>query len=119
MNNEEEVFVEEDEIEEESEGKESEGKESEGKEWVEELKVSGDELLETVKGLVREAGVRRIVIRNSQKRVLIEIPLVVGLAGIALLPVYSAVALFAALVADCTILVERTGKEPEEANSEE
>jgi len=40
-----------------------------------------------------------------------------GVAGIALLPVYSAVALIAALVTDCTILVERhepmQEKEPE------
>ena len=101
---EEEIYVEEDVIEEEGDEKE----------WVEEMKVSGDQLLETVKGLIREAGVRRIVIQNSQDRVLLEIPLVLGLAGIALLPVYSAIALFAALVADCRILVERVGEEPKE-----
>ena len=96
-----------------------EEKENGGKEWVEEMKVTGDELLETVKGLVKEAGVRRIVILNKNKKVLIEIPLVVGLAGIALLPVYSAIALFAALVADCTILVERRGQEPAEEEDSE
>ena len=109
MSKEEEIQVEEDVIEEEGNQKE----------WVEELKVSGDEMLETVKGLIHEAGVRRIVIQNSKKRVLIEIPLVVGLAGIALLPVYSAIALFAALAADCTILVERVEEEPEEAQEDE
>lgn len=109
MSSEEDIKVEEDVVEEGSEKKE----------WVEELKVSSDELLETIKGLVQEAGVRRIVIKNSQKRVLIEIPLVLGLAGIALLPVYSAIALFAALAADCTILVERTGQGPEEPEEEE
>lgn len=101
---EEEIRVDEDVIEEEENDKE----------WVEEMKVSGDELLETVKGLVKEAGVRRIVILNKNEKVLIEIPLVIGLAGIALLPVYSAIALFAALVADCTILVGRSGEKPVE-----
>jgi hypothetical protein len=105
---EEEIYVDEDVIEEEGDEKE----------WVEEMKVSGDQLLETVKGLIREAGVRRIVIQNSQDRVLLEIPLVFGLAGIALLPVYSAIALFAALVADCSILVERVGEEPKEPEEE-
>jgi hypothetical protein len=105
---EEEIYVEEDVIEEESDENE----------WVEEMKVSGDQLLETVKGLIREAGVRRIVIQNSQDRVLLEIPLVAGLAGIALLPVYSAIALFVALVADCKILVERVGEEPKEPEEE-
>ena len=109
---EEEIRIEEDEVEEEKGDKE----------WVEEMKVSGDELLETVKGLIKEAGVRRIVILNKNEKVLIEIPLVIGLAGIALLPVYSAIALFAAMVADCSILVERGGEEPEkepEAESDE
>ncbi|MFN2188706.1 MAG: DUF4342 domain-containing protein [Candidatus Promineifilaceae bacterium] len=101
---EEEIRVDEDEIEEENGASE----------WVEEMKVTGDELLDTVKGLVTEAGVRRIVILNKNGKVLLEIPLVLGLAGIALLPVYSAVALFAALVADCTILVERSGEKPAE-----
>ena len=107
----EEIRVDEDVFEEEEEKSE--------KEWVEEMKVTGDELLETVKGLVKEAGVRKIVILNKNDKVLIEIPLVLGLAGIALLPVYSAVALFAAIVADCTILVERKGDEPEEKEPQE
>ena len=55
---------------------------------------------------------RRIIIKNEARRIHFEIPLALGLAGIALLPVYSALALIAALVADCTILVERVEKEP-------
>lgn len=86
-----------------------------GAEWTEEVKVASEELVETVKKLIHEAGVRRIIVKNSEKRTLIEIPLVLGLAGIALLPVYSALALIAALVTDCSILVERV--EPE-TNSE-
>jgi len=104
---EEEIRVDEDVVEEESEEK--------SQQWVEEMKVTGDELLGTVKKLVKEAGVRRIVILNKNQKVFLEIPLVLGLAGIALLPAYSAIALFAALVADCTILVERGGEKPEEA----
>ncbi len=78
-----------------------------GRTWTEEFTVAGEELLDTVRGLVREVGVRRIIIKNEQKRVLFEIPLFMGLAGIALLPVYASIALTAALVADCTIAVER------------
>ncbi len=86
-----------------------------GTEWTEEIKVASEELVETVKKLIHEAGVRRIIVKNSEKRTLLEIPLVLGLAGIALLPVYTALALSAALVTECSILVERV--EPE-ANSE-
>ena len=82
-------------------------------EWFEELEVTADELLKTVKGLLREATVRKIVIQNSQKKVLIEIPLFLGLAGIALLPVYTASALFGAMIADYRILVGRRGDKPQ------
>lgn len=80
---------------------------SAGKSWTEEFTVAGEELVDTVRKLVREAGVRRIVIKNEQKRVLFEIPMVLGIAGIAFLPVYASLALIAAIVADCTITVER------------
>lgn len=75
--------------------------------WTEEFTVAGEELVSTVKRLVHEANVRRIVVQNKEKRILFEIPLVLGLTGIALLPIYSALALSAALLADCTIQVER------------
>jgi hypothetical protein len=81
--------------------------------WTEEFVVAGEELVNTIKQLVQEVGVRRIVIKNEAQHIYLEIPLVLGVAGIALLPVYSAVALIAALVADCTITVERVEKAPE------
>ncbi len=92
-----------------------------GRNWTEEFVVAGEELVDTVKMLVREATVRRLVIKNEKMNLHLEIPLVLGVAGIALLPVYSAVALIAALVTDCSILVERhepvQEKEPETAVS--
>lgn len=80
---------------------------------TEEFKVKGEELVEAVGKLIHEAGVRRIVIKYKDGRTLFEIPLVLGLAGIALLPMWSALALVAALVTECSILVERVEKEPE------
>ena len=83
--------------------------------WTEEIKVAGKDLWETLKGLFHEVNVRRIVIKNEDKRVLLEIPIVLGVAGIALLPWWSAVALIAALVTDCSIIVERVGEQPDAA----
>lgn len=83
--------------------------------WTEELKVAGKDLLDTVMSLLHEAAVRRIVIRNSQKRIMFEIPIVLGVAGIALAPLYAALGLVAALVADCSILVERADEAPKQA----
>ena len=93
----------------------AEGQSGNERVWTEELKVAGKDLLDTVMSLVHEATVRRIVIRNADKRILFEIPIVLGVAGIALLPVYSALALIAALVADCSILVERVEETPKQA----
>jgi hypothetical protein len=83
--------------------------------WTEEIKVAGKDLWETLKGLFHEVNVRRIIIKNEDKRVLLEIPIVLGVAGIALLPWWSAVALIAALVTDCSIVVERVGEQPNAA----
>ena len=77
---------------------------------TEEIKVKGEELVEAVKRLASEAGVRRMVIMSKSGKVLLEIPLVIGLAGVLLLPTYAAVALVAALVTECSIVVERTEK---------
>lgn len=83
-----------------------------GKSWTEEFTVAGEDLVAKVKQLVHETSVRRIVIQNEAKRINFEFPLALGVVGIALLPVWSAIALIAALVTDCKILVERVEKEP-------
>lgn len=81
-----------------------------GRTWTEEFTVAGEELVDTVRRLVHEAGVRRIVVKNQEKRILFEIPIVLGVAGIAFLPTYTALALAAALLTDCTIAVERVAE---------
>lgn len=101
------IHIEEDDLE-----AEAEDAASAGEEWAEEFVVAGEELVDTVKELIHEANVRRIIVKNEEKRVLLEIPLVLGVAGILMLPaVYSALALIAALVTDCTIAVERVETE--------
>ncbi len=76
-------------------------------EGTEEYEVKGEDLLSRVKELVREGNVRRITIRTDQGNTLIEIPLAIGVVGALLLPVWAAVGAIAALVANCTIRVER------------
>lgn len=80
------------------------------KDWGEEFVVAGEELVDTVKNLVKEAAIRRIVVKNEKYNIHLEVPLVLGVAGIALVPFYAGLALIAALVTECTILVDR--KEP-------
>lgn len=70
-------------------------------------KVSGEGLVSKVKELVREGNVRRIKIKNDEGRALIEIPLTVGVVGMALIPVWVALGAIAALAADYTLEIER------------
>lgn len=74
---------------------------------TEEFRITGAELLAKVRDLIREGNVRRLIIRNEAGTTVMEVPLTVGLAGAALLPVWAAVGAIAALATDCTIVVER------------
>jgi hypothetical protein len=76
----------------------------------EEFSITGDELLAKVKQLISEGNVRRVIIRDKNHKTIIEIPLNIGIVGIVLAPVLAAVGAIAALVTECTILVERTDK---------
>ena len=73
----------------------------------EEFKVSGDALLAKVKQLINEGNVRRIIIKNKEGKQLVELPLTIGVVGAVLAPMLAAVGAIAALVTECTIIVER------------
>lgn len=73
----------------------------------EEFNVNGEELLAKVKQLVKEGNIRRIIIKNREGKALVELPLTIGVVGAVLAPVLAAVGAIAALVTECTIVVER------------
>jgi len=73
----------------------------------EEFKVSGGKIVQKVKQLIKEGNVRRIIIINDKGDTLLEIPLTLAVVGTALAPVLAAVGALAALIANCTIIVER------------
>jgi len=70
------------------------------------FKVSGENLLKTVKELIAKGNVRHITIKNKEGKTIIEFPLTIGVVGTVLLPVLSAVGAIAALITECTISVE-------------
>jgi CBS domain-containing protein len=80
---------------------------TEEKVTTEEYQVDGDTLVHKIKELVAEGNVRRLVIKNEEGKELIEVPLTWGVVGVVLLPVWAAIGAIAALVADCTIVVEK------------
>ncbi len=73
----------------------------------EEFKVDGADLLKKVKELIKEGNVRRIIIKDKDNKTLIEFPVTVGVIGVVFAPVLAAVGAIAALVTECSIVVER------------
>ena len=76
---------------------------------VEEFEVTGEKLLARIKELIHQGNIRRIAIRNEKGVTLLEIPLLAGLAGAVLVPVWAAIGALAALLVRCTIVIERIG----------
>lgn len=82
---------------------------------TEEHRVPGENLVRKIKEIIREGNVRRISIRNEDGKELIEVPLSIGVVGTLMLPAWAAIGAIAALVTNCSIVVER--EEPgEETN---
>ena len=78
---------------------------------VEEFVVSGDSLIAKIKELLHEGNVRRVSLQTEEGKTLIEIPLLVGMAGAVagalIAPVWAASGAIAALVVKLKIVVER------------
>ena len=74
--------------------------------YKESFKVAADQLLDSVKRLVHEGNVRRIVIKQDGRSV-VEFPMSVGVVGVVFAPVLAAVGALAAVLTECTIEVER------------
>ena len=76
------------------------------KEYREEWQVMGDQLASTVEKLLYEGNVTRIIIKH-EGRVIVEIPLTIGVVGVLVAPVLAAVGALGAVLAQCTIEVLR------------
>ena len=77
---------------------------------TEKFTVSGGQLVEKVKQIIREGNIREVRLLH-EGRTIIEIPLSIGApvvaVGILAAPVLAALGAFAALVTECTIEVEK------------
>jgi hypothetical protein len=74
---------------------------------LEEHKVPGEKLVARVREVLHEGNVRRIILKNEDGAILMEIPLTVGVVGAVLLPVWVALGAIAALAAHYRIVVEK------------
>ena len=81
---------------------------------TEEFKLSGEELLKKVREIIEDGNARRVIIKNSKGKTLIEIPLTIGVVGGAALTLFApalvAVGAIAGLLTKCTLIVEKVEK---------
>ncbi|HRE49617.1 MAG TPA: DUF4342 domain-containing protein [Aggregatilineales bacterium] len=79
--------------------------------FAEELSVAGNQLIGRVQELISEGNIRRLVIKDSNGRLIVEVPLtlgVVGGAGVAIFaPFLAALGALAGLLSRVQIVVER------------
>jgi hypothetical protein len=73
----------------------------------EEFKLSGNEIIEKIKSIVKEGNARKIIIKNENGETVAEFPLTVGAVGALLAPILAAVGAIAGLLTKCTLVVEK------------
>jgi hypothetical protein len=82
-----------------------------GTRWTEEIEIAAGDLVATVKNLVAEGNIRRLIIKNTEDQSLLEIPLTAGVViggTLALLaPVLAALGALAALLSKVKIVIVR------------
>lgn len=83
----------------------------------EEFKVKGEELVEKVKQLIHEGNVRRLIIKDENGKVYLEIPLTFGVIGALVAPMLAAVGAIAAMVADLKVEVVRSDEPEKEGDA--
>ena len=76
----------------------------------ENIRLTGEHVIDRVRAVVREGNVRQIAVRQGD-RVVAVFPLTVGVFGVVASPVMAAVGALAALLTDCTIEIERRAHE--------
>jgi hypothetical protein len=70
------------------------------------VKVQGNQILEQLKRLLHEGNVRRVAVKQKG-RTIAEFPVTVGVVGALAAPALAAVGALVAVLADCSIEVER------------
>jgi hypothetical protein len=86
--------------------------------WIEEIEITGNQLVDYVKDLIHEGNVRRVIIRTSDDKTLLEVPLTAGVAVGGVLtvftPVFAALGALAALLVNVKLQVVRLDTEDKE-----
>jgi Domain of unknown function (DUF4342) len=77
------------------------------KTWREKIEGTTDQVLAQIRKLIDEGNIRRVVVKHQGKTVA-EFPLTVGVVGTVIAPVAAAIGALTAVLAECSIEVEKT-----------
>ena len=86
--------------------------------FQEEMRITGEPLVTTVKKLLHEGNVRHIVIKNQDGRILVEIPLTLGIVVALFAPVIAVIGVIGVFVEDLVIVMERVEPFEDEDSAE-
>jgi Domain of unknown function (DUF4342) len=75
--------------------------------WREKVEGTTDQILAQIRKLLDEGNIRRVLVKH-QGRVIAEFPLTVGVVGTVIAPLAAAIGALTAVLAECTIEVEKT-----------
>ena len=76
---------------------------------TEEFRVDGEKLLGKIKELIHEGNIRKVIIKDKDGKVLMEIPMTFGVVGALIAPQLAAIGAIAALLTEATVVVEKSG----------
>jgi hypothetical protein len=80
------------------------------KTWREKLEGTTDQILAQIKRLIDEGNIRKVVVKQ-RGRVIAEFPLTVGVVGTVIAPLAAAIGALTAVLAECSIEVEKVADE--------
>jgi hypothetical protein len=85
--------------------------------WREKIEGTTEQVLAQIKRLIDEGNVRRVLVKQ-QGRVVAEFPLTVGVVGTVIAPLAAAIGALTAVLAECSIEVEKSAPSAEAATAD-
>lgn len=75
---------------------------------TEEFRVDGEKIVAKIKELLHEGNIRKVIIKDKDGKIMLEIPVTFGVVGVLLAPQLAALGAIAALLTEATIVVEKS-----------
>lgn len=83
--------------------------------FTEEIQITGEKLVDTIKDVLHEGNVTHIQIKKPDGEIALEFPVNVGIIGLVLAPILAPIGALAVLAADYTVVITRKGDDPKMA----